>query len=355
MTTPRVLHRIRERAVLQAGLALSLFVLVALALPFASWLVLAAWLAAAFRGPLVTLSRAIGGRRRGAAVLMMVFFVAVFGPTVAVAVVLGLDAVALGQALLRSASGREALTQLVMTDAPGGMTFDPAAIWALVEQHGARAIELATSVAGVGAELLLGVFVFFTATYVLLVDGPRAWDWTLEHAPLGPAALERMRGAFHETGHGLFVGIGLTGLLQAGVATLTYLALGVPRALVLGLVTFVASIFPTIGTALVWLPVAVALAISGRPTAALVLALVGVVVVSSIDNVFRPLFTRAGGNLALHSFVVLIAMLGGLSLFGTSGLFLGPLLTRLAVEIVRIARDAGLTARRLGADTSIPG
>lgn len=344
--TPRS-HAIRERAVLQVGLALGLAVLVALVLPFASALVLAAWLAGALRAPLARLSHGIGGRRRGAAVLILIFFVALFGPAVAIVAVLGLDAVELGQGLARSASGREALAQLVSSHEPGGaITLDPTVLMSLLEQHGARALELAASVAGIGAELVLAVFVFFTAAYVLLVDGPLAWAWTIEHAPVSAAALERLRAAFHETGRGLFVGIGLTGLVQAGIATGTYLALGVPRAFVLGLLTLIASIFPTVGTALVWLPVCVALALSGRTTAAIILAVVGVVVVSSIDNVLRPLLTRTG-HLALHSFVVLIAMLGGLSLLGPAGLFLGPLFARLAVEMVRIARDAGLTARGL--------
>jgi len=347
-----VRHRIRERTVLQAALAAALIALLALAVPYLSWLVLAAWLANALRGPLAALSRGLKGRHRAAAVLMLVFFLAIFGPIVAVAVVLGLDAVELGRRLASSASGRDALAQLVATDSTGAGTFDPAALLSLVEQHGARALEIAASAAGVGAELVLGIFVFFTATYVLLVDGPSAWKWTVGHAPVSAVALERVRSAFHETGHGLFVGIGLTGLVQAGVATVTYVALGVPRALVLGLVTFVASIFPTVGTALVWVPVVIALAMTGRTTAAIILAVVGVVVVSSIDNLLRPILTRAGGKLALHSFVVLIAMLGGLSLLGPAGLFLGPLLARLAVELIRIARDAGLTARRLGPDAS---
>jgi predicted PurR-regulated permease PerM len=100
-------------------------------------------------------------------------------------------------------------------------------------------------------------------------------------------------------------------------------------------------VLPTIGTALVWVPICIGLALTGRTTAALILALVGIIVVSSIDNLLRPMLTRFG-QLQLPTFVLLIAMLSGLALMGPAGLFLGPLLARMSVEIVRMAREAGL-------------
>ncbi len=98
------------------------------------------------------------------------------------------------------------------------------------------------------------------------------------------------------------------------------------------------SVIPTVGTALVWVPVAIGLAISGRTTEALILALVGAFVISTADNLLRPLFAR-WGKLEMHSIVVLLAMLGGLSVLGGWGLMLGPLIVRWLIEALRIARD----------------
>ena len=337
--TRRVL--IGAPAALRVALVVALVALVALVLPFMPWLVLAAWVATATRPGLARLSLLLGGRRRGAAVMTLGLLVVIVGPLLALVGLLAADAVELATRLSRSASGQEALAQLVSADDVGGITFDPAALLSMVQDYGARALALAGTLAGLGAELAIGVFVFFSAAYVLLVDGPAAWQWTVAHAPLDEPGLDRLRRAFHETGRGLFIGIGLTGVVQAGIATVAYLALGIPRALVLGLLTFFASVIPTVGTALVWIPIAIALAITGRTTAAIVLTLVGLLVISSIDNVLRPLLTRSG-RLALHTFVLLISMLGGLAIFGPAGLFLGPLIARLSVEIVLMAREAGL-------------
>jgi predicted PurR-regulated permease PerM len=343
----------RPDRALQLGLWVALAALAVLALPFTAPLVLAAWLAAALRPWLARLARRLGGRHRAAAVLTLLFFLVLMAPLTFIGVSLGVDAVQLAGSLASSDSGRDALADLVSSDDTTGLSFDPSAVAGMVERYGARALELAGSVAGTLAELTLGVFVFLSAAYVLLVDGPRAWAWTRAHAPVDPAGLERLRLAFHETGRGLFVGIGLTGLLQAGVATVAYLALGIPRALVLGLVTLFASILPTVGTALVWVPVCIGLLVTGRTTAALILAIVGVVVVSAIDNVLRPVLSRFG-HLSLPSLVLLIAMLGGLSILGTSGLFLGPLIARLAVEVVRMARDRGMVGESAAATTEPP-
>lgn len=343
----------RPDRALQLGLWVALASLALLALPFTAPLVLAAWLAAALRPWLARLSKRLGGRHRAAAVLTLLFFLALMTPLTFIGISLGVEAVQLAGRLASSESGRDALADLVSSDETTGLSFDPSAVAAMVERYGARAFELAGSVAGTVAELTLDVFVFLTAAYVLLVDGPGAWAWTRAHAPVDSAGLERLRLAFHETGRGLFVGIGLTGLAQAGVATVAYLALGIPRALVLGLVTLFASILPTVGTALVWVPVCIGLLVTGRTTAALILGVVGAVVVSGIDNVLRPLLSRYG-HLSLPSLVLLIAMLGGLSLLGTSGLFLGPLIARLAVEVVKMARDRGIVGERTSASTEPP-
>lgn len=337
---PSAQPMISAQLALRVGFAAALVVLVTLTAPFVAWLVPAAWLANAVQPWLHPLAKRLGGPH-AAAVLTLLLLVLILGPLAVLVGSLSLDAIQLGTQLGSSPSGRDALAELVSPEGSESAGMDLAALFDLVERHGARALALAGTVAGVGAEVALGIFVFFSASYVLLVDGPAAWKWTCAHAPLDEPGLERLRLAFHETGRGLFVGIGLTGLVQAAIATIAYFALGVPRALVLGLVTFFASVLPTIGTALVWVPVSIGLAITGRPTAAIILAVVGIVVVSSIDNVLRPALTRFG-RLELPTFVLLIAMLGGLAVLGTSGLFLGPLLARLSVEVVRMAREAGL-------------
>src|SRR5690606_41073394 len=56
--------------------------------------------------------------------------------------------------------------------------------------------------------------------YTLLVDGRRAYGWLIEHSPVRRRYLIRFADAFAETGRGLFIGMGLTALIQGALATI---------------------------------------------------------------------------------------------------------------------------------------
>ena len=180
----------------------------------------------------------------------------------------------------------------------------------LVREHGAEAARILGGLAGAASEALVGLFIFFYAVYVFLIDGPTYYRWLEEHAPIEATPTRRLVGAFHETGRGLFIGVALTGLAQGVVATIAYLALGVPRALVLGLLTCLTSIIPSVGTALVWVPVAIGLALAGKVVPAIIMGVVGVVVIASVDNILRPMFARFG-KLELSTFVLLTSISEG--------------------------------------------
>ena len=312
-------------------------------MPMWAPLVLAAWVAV-MAGPLLRkISKAIGGRHRAAGVLVLLLVLVMFVPLTIAALSLVTGAIDLGKKIVQSDGARSALVSIVSGgestdfDAPLEL-FSPSHVMTLVKEYGSQMVGVLGGVMGAASTALLGLFVFVYAVYVFLVDGGEMYKWLEDHTPLDITDTRRMVAAFHETGRGLFVGVGLTGTAQGLVATITYFALGVPRALVLGLLTCVASLFPSIGTALVWVPVAVGLALTHRLGAAAVMAGVGVFAIGLIDNVMRPVFSRFG-RLELSNFVLLTSMFGGLAAFGPWGLFLGPLFARLAKEALEIVRE----------------
>ncbi|MBN8617159.1 MAG: AI-2E family transporter, partial [Deltaproteobacteria bacterium] len=275
-----------------------------------------------------------GGRQRAAAALTLASVVALIVPVVLLAITLAHDASALFDTLSDSRSGRAALRALVSEDAPRAMRFDTSAVFALLQQHATHALSFFDGVANIA----LGLFVFFSTAYVLLAEGPRAYLWLERTLPVANRHIDRFAKSFDETGRGLFVSVLLSGLSQAVVATICYVALGVPRAGILGVLTLIVSVIPSVGTAIVWVPVAIGLAMVGRGTEATILAVLGVFVIGAVDNLLRPLFAR-WGHLELHPLVVLLSMLGGLAMLGGWGLLLGPLLARWLVEALRIARE----------------
>jgi predicted PurR-regulated permease PerM len=136
----------------------------------------------------------------------------------------------------------------------------------------------------------------------------------------------------------VLISVGMTALVQAALAGLAFVVLGVPRPLSLSAVTFFVAIIPG-GVALVWIPVSVWLAVNGQPWSAGAMAAWGALVVGTIDNVLRPMF--AGRGVKLEGAALFLGMVGGMIAFGLVGLFLGPIALYSARELVAILRRDG--------------
>ncbi|HEX7840962.1 MAG TPA: AI-2E family transporter [Kofleriaceae bacterium] len=306
------------------GLLAACAVLLAPLLPA---VMLALWLGALARVLHAPLSRALGGRVRLAAAITLVVLVVIVIPFALVITSLAVDAYELVMQLLQSPRGKAVLEQLV---APKGSA-EPgtSSLWHLIFSQQERAWGILQQIAGTTTRVVIGLVVIFAGAYAVLVDGARGYRWLEQHAPVPPALLGRLRDAFYETGRGLFIGIGGAGLVQASIATILYLVLRVPHALELGLLTFCFSVVPAVGTALVWVPVAVGLAWADRTGAAIALAVCGIAVIGTVDNLVRPVLARRG-RLQLPTYVVLVAMFAGVQVIGAWGLLIAPLAVRLA-------------------------
>jgi predicted PurR-regulated permease PerM len=303
--------------------------------PFAGWIVLAIWLSGFARGLFERLTHRLLGRSHLAAFLTCVLLMLVLVPIGVVLAMLVMDAIALVTQLSHNDRLHSVLVDLVSKDKANTR----ASIGELLMSQGDRALALAKVIFTSAANIIIGLVIVIAGVYSMLLDGRRWYAWADERAPIGSNALRRMADAFVETGRGLAFGVVGAGLLQALAATVAYLVLGVPQALPLGLLTLLVSVLPAIGTALVWVPVAVGLALSDRLYAGIGLAIYGVVVIGSIDNLARPWLARRG-KLQLPTFVVLVSMFGAVELFGGWGILFGPLIVRLAKEALEVRREA---------------
>ena len=311
-------------------------------LPFAQWIALALWLGLYARRIHAPLTIKLGGRRGLAATITVSLLLLIAIPIAAVVTSIIVDAVALVRQLLASDQTHAVLVKLVENGGQSDQAKDAidsaSGIVDLLMSQGDRAWAIVTQVAGVAAGFVIGALVMVTGMYGVLVNGPAWYAWFEAHLPIAPGHLRRFGDAFIETGRGLWFGIIGAGLLQSVVATIAYLILGVPSALALGMLTLLFSVIPAIGTALVWVPVAAGLAITGRTGAAIALAIIGVAVIGTVDNIARPYLARKG-HLQLPTWLVLISMFGGVELIGGWGLLLGPLVLRLAKEALAIAYE----------------
>jgi len=129
-------------------------------------------------------------------------------------------------------------------------------------------------------------------------------------------------------------GVMLTCLIQGILGGIGFLVAGLPSPFLFGALMTICAPIPFIGTALIWLPGAVYLLMQGKILTGIVLIVWGVLVVSGIDNIIRPLFIS--GKSKLPILVIIFGLLGGILSFGTAGLVIGPV----ALALVMVFLDA---------------
>jgi len=119
-------------------------------------------------------------------------------------------------------------------------------------------------------------------------------------------------------------------LVQGALGGLALWVVGIRGALLWGVVMALLSLLPAVGAALVWVPVAIYFVATGALVKGVGLALFGIFVIGTVDNVLRPVLV--GKDTRLPDWVVLISTLGGMSLFGINGFVIGPLIAALFIS-----------------------
>lgn len=274
---------------LVGGLVIGALILL---LPFGPWLLVAAWIAILAHRVHLPLTRKLGDRPRLAAMVTVSMLALLIFPAALLLSSLVLDAIALLQRLLASDRAQEVLAQLVLAE--DGRDRPSVDLVEMLMNQSERAWVIARQITGTAARGVIGLFLLLSGTYVFLIDGRRWYVWIERHAPISAPLVRRLANAFEETGRGLIIGLAGAGLAQALVATVIYLVIGVPQPFALGLLTLLFSVLPAVGTAIVWIPVAAGLALTGRPAAGMVLLVLGVGVIGTLDNMLRPYLARRG-------------------------------------------------------------
>jgi predicted PurR-regulated permease PerM len=184
---------------------------------------------------------------------------------------------------------------------------------------------------------MLSFALIAVATFLLLRHGETLVGTIPDLLPFerkrSEALLVRIRDVVLASMHGVVTIATIQGILCGGMFWL----LGIPAAALWGLVTVFASVVPFVGTAAVWVPGTVYLLATGAWAKAIVLAVWGAAIVSSVDNLLRP--RLVAGRVRLSGLAMFIAMLGGLQAFGALGIILGPVLFATAAGIVDVLRE----------------
>lgn len=186
-------------------------------------------------------------------------------------------------------------------------------------------------------KLLVGITILLVSLYFFLVDGPGMIRSLMELSPLDDRYEAELLAEFDQTSRAIVLATILSAVAQGLTAGLAYFFLGAPSAFLLTALTMVCALIPFVGTAIVWVPVALFMAIyQDRVPQALGLAAYAVLIVGTIDNLIKMLILH--GQRQLHPLLALLSVLGGIQALGPIGILIGPLAVTLLQTTLSIFR-----------------
>ncbi|MCC6502565.1 MAG: AI-2E family transporter [Deltaproteobacteria bacterium] len=187
------------------------------------------------------------------------------------------------------------------------------------------------------AEFFINLFLAFFSMYFLFKDGDKLFEIIKDLIPITDhhkdMIIAKNRGVIYATIYG---GI-MVGLVQALLGGLAFWFLGVPAALLLGFVMFFATFLPSVGSSLVWGPVAAYLFLKGDIFGGTMLVIWGVFVIGLVDNILRPYII--GGKTNLHPLLLFFSIFGAVNVFGLIGIIAGPLILSIGQAVIEFYHE----------------
>lgn len=177
------------------------------------------------------------------------------------------------------------------------------------------------------SSFIVNMFVLVFVLYFMLIGGKKMEQYVNELLPFNETNTQEIVHEINMIVRSNAIGIPLLAVIQGGVAMLGYWIFDAPNILFSGFLTGFASIIPMAGTALVWIPIAIYMALIGNWFQAIGLVIFGSLVISQLDNLIRFVIQKKMAD--IHPLITVFGVVIGLSLFGFMGVIFGPLLLSL--------------------------
>ncbi len=187
-----------------------------------------------------------------------------------------------------------------------------------------RFVRLTSATGSFLAQILFGLVILVIAVYFFLIDGPGMIVTLMRLSPMDDAYEHQLLMEFDRTSRAVVLASVLSAVVQGILATLGFWVCGFDQIILLLFLTSLMALVPFLGAASVWVPCALWLGVvEQRMVPAILLAIWGAAVVSSIDNVIKVFVLH--GRSQLHPLFALLSVIGGVSVFGPIGILVGPM------------------------------
>lgn len=213
-----------------------------------------------------------------------------------------------------------------------------------IDQLGSYLAQLLPKVLGVTMNTIALIAAMYFILFFMLVNGRRMEEALYEYIPLKDANVELIGKEVRVMVISNTIGIPLIALIQGVVGLIGYLIIGINEPWLWFVATCIAAMMPVVGAALIYVPLAVSLFVSGEIGRGIAMSVYGFGVIGLVDNLFRFLLAKKLGN--IHPLITIFGVIVGIQLFGFIGLIFGPLLISMFLLLLKIYSSEFVVKKR---------
>ena len=320
-------------------LAIFLGLNVALVMPYLLAILMGVMLTVLARSPFSYLRKKGVGPRLSATIVVVGILLLLIGPLSAFLTIAIRQAITLGQWFSeKDMFSIDTFVQRIVKIGPmdelfGGAEVLEKQIRSSIQNTGKFLTNVVLSGAGRLPGLVLQLFLALITCFFLLLDGRRFVHWLADKVPLETDVQEKLSQSFSDTSVSVVWATLAAAATQALLMFITFWSIGVPGAFLAAGATFIFAWIPIVGSTPVWIAGVIYLYTQGAFIRMFLMLAAGLVT-SVADNFVRPIVLKGRSN--MHPLVSLIAIFGGIQLFGILGVFVGPILAGILTSLLQI-------------------
>jgi predicted PurR-regulated permease PerM len=192
--------------------------------------------------------------------------------------------------------------------------------------------------------IIAQVFLTLLISYLLLMEGDNILKKILELMPIREETIKRLTDQFENITNTVIYAQLFVALVQGIIGTIGFYIFGVPFPALLGTMLAFSALVPAIGTSIIWAPTSILMALTGYLSQdywalgrGIGLFLYGLIIISTIDNILLAKIVHAKAKVS--QITVIVGVIGGASMFGIPGIFIGPIILPLLMTYFESFRE----------------
>lgn len=184
--------------------------------------------------------------------------------------------------------------------------------------------------------IIAQVFLSLVIAYFIMKDWKNILKKIRYILPVRKKTINKIINEFRDIANTVIYGQLFVAFVQGVIGAIGFYIFGVPFPIFLGVVISFCALIPVIGTAIIWFPASLYLMLVGyfsndywNLSKGIGLFLYGLLIISTIDNILLVKIVHA--KVKVNPIIVIIGVIGGASMFGVMGIFIGPILLPLLI------------------------